>query len=60
MNMGAYTHLCPRLETCMRSESREVGCVPKANGNSLCFVAVPGQLGQIWLPNLFTACTNGP
>ena len=24
MNMGAYTHVCPRLETCMRNEDREV------------------------------------
>ncbi|KAK9823376.1 hypothetical protein WJX72_002327 [[Myrmecia] bisecta] len=24
MNMGAYTHVCPRLETCMRAEGREV------------------------------------
>lgn len=24
MNMGAYTHICPRLETCMRNEDREV------------------------------------
>ena len=24
MNMGAYTHVCPRLETCMRNEEREV------------------------------------
>lgn len=22
--MGAYTHVCPRLETCMRNEDREV------------------------------------
>ena len=24
MNMGAYAHICPRLETCMRNEDREV------------------------------------
>ncbi|KAL0048536.1 hypothetical protein WJX82_005284 [Trebouxia sp. C0006] len=24
MNMGGYTHICPRLETCMRNEDREV------------------------------------
>ncbi|KAL3160716.1 hypothetical protein ABBQ32_010627 [Trebouxia sp. C0010 RCD-2024] len=24
MNMGGYTHVCPRLETCMRNEDREV------------------------------------
>jgi len=26
MNMGGYTHICPRLETCMRNEDREVSC----------------------------------
>ena len=26
MNMGGYTHICPRLETCMRNEDREVCC----------------------------------
>ena len=24
MNMGGYAHICPRLETCMRNEDREV------------------------------------
>ena len=26
MNMGGYTHICPRLETCMRNEDRQVCC----------------------------------
>ena len=50
MNMGAYTHVCPRLETCMRAESREVGRVPFSS----CLV-VPGQLGHYWLLNPFAA-----
>ncbi len=24
MNMGAYSHVCPRLETCMRGEGRDI------------------------------------
>ena len=51
MNMGAYTHLCPRLETCMRAESREVGCVPCSS----CIDVAPRQLGYTWLLNPFTA-----
>ena len=49
MNMGAYTHLCPRLETCMRAESREVGCVPC----SFCFVVFAMKAGLHPPPQLF-------
>lgn len=45
MNMGGYAHICPRLETCMRNEDREVthllsfqsvavtGCISKQGGS---------------------------
>lgn len=37
MNMGAYTHICPRLETCMRNEDREVCCSRPHSKTAACF-----------------------
>lgn len=51
MNMGAYTHICPRLETCMRNEDREV--------NSHHLQALPEQLQwriAVEEPMLASAC----
>ena len=37
MNMGAYSHVCPRLETCMRNEDREACCQTHFLYSSLLF-----------------------